>query len=210
MQFPLELHRNLLRAVRSFDAIENAAPDLDWHFEIHRPERKSDRVPAKISQTTGRFELAAGADIALNPLGGSIEAELTGDSPDGADTGAIVQDLTKGVHAGTVHEHHAVHELDSRLVTGINHRLHIGGRDSARLFDHDMLTRLSGFHNPFRANACRQRNVNSIHIVSGQQFFVAADRGDFVSDRHRGLTLGDKLTRFFDGSTCHGSDSPVA
>ena len=67
MQFALKFQRHHLIAVGPLDAVQDSPAHFSGQFVVHCPENDADRVPAKVSQTAGRFQLAAGADITLHP-----------------------------------------------------------------------------------------------------------------------------------------------
>ncbi len=73
-----------------------------------------------------------------------------------------------------MHEHHAVHELDFVFAAGVEHRPHFSTIDAARLLAQHVLAGLGGADHPLLANAGRQRDVDGIDVLAGEQFFVAA------------------------------------
>ena len=124
--------------------------------------------------------------------GGAPKRKLRDDPPNLPNALAIVDDLPDTVQPLAMHEHHAVHELDTVAAAGGEDLLYVAGGGCDRLFGQYMLSSLGSTDQPRLADAGRQGNIHGIHLVAGQQRVVAAEGMWRRVEGSMLLTVGDE------------------
>ena len=203
-----EFHRNRIRTVPAPELGEQSPGDSFGQSVLHGEQREADVVPAEVAQAAHRFQAAADSDVALFEIVRSEKAELRRDASQIADR-ARVDRFANGRQTVTVHEHDAVHVLHVVRLARREDFLDVGQRVAARFFAHHMLAGLSGFDDPLLADSSRQRNVNRVDVVSGEECFVTANRIRSRIKRRLSLVFGDVLRRAFFAATGDGDERGI-
>ncbi len=116
------------------------------------------------------------SDVAGQKILGSTEAELRIDPAEASEGGPVIDPGAEILQSTTMHEHHAVHELNAGFLASRQNLFNLGYVDATGFLAENVFSGFRRFDDPLLANASGKGNVNRIDIVPGKQLLVAFHR----------------------------------
>ena len=95
-----------------------------------------------------------------------------------------------------MHEHHAVHELDTVGLTRPSHLSDFSFRNTAGFLTEDVLPGFRRLDDPWPTQGRRQRHINRINLVAAQKLFVAPHGSRSRIEGVERLTVFDEFLSF--------------